>query len=573
MFDVLEADIVVLQETKIQRKDLADDTVLVPGWDCYWSLPKHKKGYSGVVIYTRQSVCAPIRAEEGITGILCPPGSTTSLSDGPQDQTIGGYPSSSQLEASLVDATTLDSEGRCVVLEFPAFVLFGVYSPANRDETRDDFRLGFLDVLDARIRNLVAMGKRVILTGDLNISRDELDTANAESAMRKNGYTSEEYMSTPARRMFNQLLDGGKVLGERDQGREEPILWDVCRGFHPTRKVIKDQIDINGETIHALDMLNPPGMFFNGLRQREYSAKDMLPTSGKLIPEFDGRRNIKDMFTRKPPLAKSQSTATTLADTEGDSKTGDTVSLSMEKTTQANLPTASVADTTAKETIPSVAGKKRSSTAASTNRPLKRSKSGASAQAAPANGKGQQSLKAFFIKPTATAQVSPATPSPTRDTEGQSDNSPNPGLDAATVLGQSNTESPTKRSDRQPFNSSNATSPLASQDQGSTDVQSAQASPSKKGAEIEDSDRVHDPIQSKESWSKLFTKPAAPRCEGHDEPCKTMLTKKSGMNCGRSFWMCARPLGPSGAKEKNTQWRCPTFIWCSDWNPNLTPTT
>ena len=46
MFDILEADIVVFQETKIQRKDLRDDMVLVPGWDCYWSLPKHKKGES-----------------------------------------------------------------------------------------------------------------------------------------------------------------------------------------------------------------------------------------------------------------------------------------------------------------------------------------------------------------------------------------------------------------------------------------------------------------------------------------------------------------------------------------------
>ena len=44
MFDVLEADIVVMQETKIQRKDLQDDMVLVPGWDVYFSLPKHKKG-------------------------------------------------------------------------------------------------------------------------------------------------------------------------------------------------------------------------------------------------------------------------------------------------------------------------------------------------------------------------------------------------------------------------------------------------------------------------------------------------------------------------------------------------
>ena len=209
-------------------------------YDCYLSkmglVLMVSQGYSGVVIYTRQSVCAPIRAEEGITGILCPPNSSTSFAEGPGDQQIGGYPNRSQLEASAIDATTLDSEGRCVILEFPAFVLFGVYSPANRDETRDDFRLGFLDILDARVRNLVAMGKRVFLAGDLNISREELDTANAEAAMRRNGFTAEDYISTPSRRMFNQLLEDGKVIGERDPGREEPIMWDICRSFHPGRR-------------------------------------------------------------------------------------------------------------------------------------------------------------------------------------------------------------------------------------------------------------------------------------------------------------------------------------------------
>lgn len=44
MFDTLGADIVVMQELKIQRKDLRDDMVMIPGWDVYFSLPTHKKG-------------------------------------------------------------------------------------------------------------------------------------------------------------------------------------------------------------------------------------------------------------------------------------------------------------------------------------------------------------------------------------------------------------------------------------------------------------------------------------------------------------------------------------------------
>ena len=194
------------------------------------------KGYSGVAIYTRQSACAPIRAEEGITGVLCPPNSSTSYHELPDHQQIGGYPTNAQLSGSTLDATALDCEGRCVVLEFPAFVLIGTYCPANRDETRDEFRIGFLNALDARVRNLAAMGKRVFLTGDLNIIREELDTANAEEQMRKHGILPEDYLSTPARRILNQLLEGGRVIGERDEGRERPVMFDICRGFHPGRR-------------------------------------------------------------------------------------------------------------------------------------------------------------------------------------------------------------------------------------------------------------------------------------------------------------------------------------------------
>lgn len=61
MFDILEADIVIMQELKIQRKDLTDDMVLVPGWDCYFSLPKHKKGTYAFFISYIDSVLIGIR--------------------------------------------------------------------------------------------------------------------------------------------------------------------------------------------------------------------------------------------------------------------------------------------------------------------------------------------------------------------------------------------------------------------------------------------------------------------------------------------------------------------------------
>ena len=355
MFDILEADIICLQETKIQRKDLRDDMVLVPGFDCYWSLPRHKKGYSGVVVYTRNSKCAPIRAEEGIAGGLCLPNSSVPFRDLPEDEQIGGYPTLEQMSEVEFDAATLDAEGRCVILEFPAFVFIGTYGPAERDDTRTHFRTAFLKVLDSRIRNLVKMGKRVVWVGDFNIAREEIDTATADESMRKNGMDPLEWISTPARRLFNQVLVGGKVHGEHDEGREEQILWDVCRDFHPTRKgmytcwdtksnarpgnygaridyvvsshdikewwsgsniqeglmgsdhcpvygILKEKVTIGDEEKHILDLVNPVGMFVDGERKVEWSNKNLLPMSGKLIQEFDKRRNIKDMFTKKPSL-------------------------------------------------------------------------------------------------------------------------------------------------------------------------------------------------------------------------------------------------------------------------------
>lgn len=193
-------------------------------------------GYSGVVIYTRNETCTPIRAEEGITGLLCPPNSTTSFRHLPDDQQIGGYPSMEQLSELQVDPEVLDCEGRCVILEFPGFVLLGLYCPAARDETRDDFRQGFITLLDARVRNLVAMGKKIIVTGDLNISAGEIDSAHLTEAIRKGTGSEDEFVSSPVRRIFNQLVEGAKVMGKRDSGRETPVLHDICRSFHPDRR-------------------------------------------------------------------------------------------------------------------------------------------------------------------------------------------------------------------------------------------------------------------------------------------------------------------------------------------------
>ncbi|KAJ5937400.1 hypothetical protein N7454_004700 [Penicillium verhagenii] len=613
MFQILESDIVVFQETKIQRKDLRDDMVLVPGWDCYFSLPKYKKGYSGVVIYTRNATCAPIRAEEGITGVLCPPNSSVAFRDMPKDQQIGGYPTLSQLTdiGSLfepggaedddeqgataeerIDAATLDSEGRCVVLEFPAFVLIGTYCPAQRDETRDSFRLDFLNALDARIRNLVSLGKKVFVTGDINISKNPIDSAHMLESIRKNTATELEFHTSPPRRLFNALLADGVVVGGRDD-KEQPVLHDICRSFHPGRAgmytcwdtrlntrpgnygsridyvlcslemqewfsdsniqegllgsdhcpvyaVFKDQVPHDGKTVFIRDIVNPPGMFKDGERQKEYSTQYLLPTSGRLLPEFDldKRRSIKDMFARKPSNVPSRSPS---------AASGVKNPTSAVSNDQAS-PTNSQNDTV---TTPSDVSTSNSLTRKRPPQPpsvpAKRSKS--TTAPSPISKAGQKTLKGFF-KPKAASNSTPSQPPANEMSVNTS------GLNEGTSLSKSSAID-----DSSMIDASQATESTGEAAAASTQTSSIPPSPSRP-----DDDTVFDPIVSKEDWSKLFTKKPVPRCDSHEEPCVSLTTKKPGMNRGRAFYICSRPIGPSGQLTKGTQWRCPTFIWASDWN-------
>ncbi|KAK5111907.1 hypothetical protein LTR62_004639 [Meristemomyces frigidus] len=602
MFDILGSDIVVMQELKIQRKDLRDDMVILDGWDCYFSLPKHKKGYSGVGIYTRNATCGPSRAEEGLLGVLPSP-SGVPYCDLPEDEHIGGYPTAFQIAELGVDPLLLDSEGRCMVLEFPAFVLFGVYSPANSNGLRDDFRYGFVCALDCRIRNLIKAGKRVVLVGDLNVSRDESDTASALEDMRKAGIVHEDYISTPNRRIFNQLLLDGEVIGRRDEGREVAVLWDTTRAFHPHRKGmythweqkinarpgnfgsridfvlvsaemqrwVKDAniqegllgsdhcpvyadfestIEADGVNVAMMDLMSPPGVFVDGVRQREWRVTEVPAFSAKRMPEFDKRRSIKSMFTA-PAMKRAQSSVLSVVAKEpSPSKRGtspeDAIDRSVKLTTM-NATNPLAHDAQSPATCTAV---KRSAPTPVEINPSKRQKSDGPA----VPGKGQQSLKGFFQMGSASTKKAPDTnagsptevPARAKDEKSRTNETPStppralPDV-AATQSGYTpNINDPSQVDSVSP---SSATT----------------LSPAQFGAKVAAAERTQ------RNWGTLFSKPIAPMCEGHNEPCKTMLTKKKGSNQGRSFWMCNRPLGPSGGKEKNSQWRCATFIWCSDW--------
>lgn len=466
-----------------------------------------------------------------------------------------------------------------MVLEFPAFVLIGVYSPATRDETRTEFRQGYIDAIDVRVRNLVAMGKQVFLCGDLNIIRSELDTAGLAEWLRKEAITLDTFISTPSRRFFNQLVFGGRVIGERDEGREEPILWDLCREFHPartgmytcweTRKnarpgnfgsridyvlcssaikdwfidsniqegllgsdhcpvyaTINDMVNLEGAKVYVEDVMNPPGMFRDGKRLREWSPKDHLPTSAKLIPEFDRRQSIRDMFFKKSTPAAKTSSPSTPANNQD---TGGAVGAMRDKepadmSLKDSTPPASqqlsraAASTTLTTTTPSNTApaaprksplpKRQAEYTAASGRPPKKGKAALNRENSTkaASGLAQSSLKGFFKPKTPTPDDSPANRS---DSTGDS----TPTLAPAPM-------SAAMASNRGPWGGALGSEPASESDA------LAESSISDSATE-----KVFDPIEAKESWSKLLGKRVVPKCE-HGDECQMLVTKKAGINCG-----------------------------------------
>lgn len=96
-----------------------------PGkYDAFWTFPRSKLGYSGVCTYVNSQLCVPLRAEEGITGLLLSEPGGTMKPPWTAEEKIGHYPDmddvqiDDEVDGAPFDVRTLDIEGRAVVLDF-----------------------------------------------------------------------------------------------------------------------------------------------------------------------------------------------------------------------------------------------------------------------------------------------------------------------------------------------------------------------------------------------------------------------------------------------------------------------
>ena len=146
----LDADILALQETKLQEHQLTASMRELAGYHAYWSHASTQKGYSGVGVYTRRE---PVTVRYGI-----------------------GQP-------------RFDDEGRILELDFGTFVFFNVYFPNGQmSPERLQYKLDFYEAFFAYTNRYKDEGRRVIITGDYNTAHNDIDLKNPKANADRSGF-------------------------------------------------------------------------------------------------------------------------------------------------------------------------------------------------------------------------------------------------------------------------------------------------------------------------------------------------------------------------------------------------
>lgn len=162
--DAVDADLLALQETKLQDPDRAalGDKLGMAGYHQTWNYAQ-RKGYSGTAVFSREE---PVSVRYGFTEVA-------------------------------------DDEGRICALEFPGYWFVDVYTPnAQPGLARIDYRMAWDDAFRGFLSEL-GSDKPVVTCGDFNVAHQEIDLKNPGPNRGQAGFSDQE------RGKFGELLDSG----------------------------------------------------------------------------------------------------------------------------------------------------------------------------------------------------------------------------------------------------------------------------------------------------------------------------------------------------------------------------
>lgn len=174
-------DIVGLQETKLQDHQIPAEMDQLTDYNRYWSHAE-RKGYSGTALLSKPS---PLSVEYGF-----------------------GIPE-------------FDNEGRIIIAEYEKFILFTVYFPNGAmSDTRLDYKLRFYDKALEVMQAKRALGKMVLVSGDVNTAHKEIDLSNPKENSKISGFLPIE------RAWIDRIIEAGWVdTFRRFNSEPEQYSW------------------------------------------------------------------------------------------------------------------------------------------------------------------------------------------------------------------------------------------------------------------------------------------------------------------------------------------------------------
>lgn len=188
----IEPDVICIQETRTKRRLTA-----FSGYCHYWN-PCERDGYHGTLTATKTE---------------------------PLDVIYG------------LGDDELDTEGRVLTVECPTIYVVNCYAPRAESLARHEFRLRWDEALQKFVRKLMEKGKAIVLCGDFNVIRLEIDVypENEREHYALQGITSDERSNVEKllelgfvdayRRLYPTERDAYTWWSNRKHKREENRGW------------------------------------------------------------------------------------------------------------------------------------------------------------------------------------------------------------------------------------------------------------------------------------------------------------------------------------------------------------
>lgn len=178
------ADIICLQETKLQSKSVGSiniqlDSMGFESWYKFHNCSTARLGHAGVLTMTKT-----------------PPISIT----------------------TSVDHAALDREGRIVVCEFEDFYIVNVYVPNSGTGLINlSRRLSLWNPAFEKLIFKLNRKRPVIIAGDLNVARTELDIYDTKRHLKSPGFSEEERAAFESGLLKKGMVDTWRILHPRKE--------------------------------------------------------------------------------------------------------------------------------------------------------------------------------------------------------------------------------------------------------------------------------------------------------------------------------------------------------------------